>query len=112
MCSKKWTIVISFIIILVMGGIYTFLQLRLYTPEMKEFAKSIIPISNDIKEFFKNISLVFFTGAAVTGGIAISDYRIERRNTLIEFENANFEFLQSMTMLWILLCRNIGNVRK
>ena len=99
-------------IILVMGGIYTFLQLKLYTPEMKEFAKNIIPISNDIKEFFKNISLGFFTGAAVTGGIAISDYRIERRNTLIEFENANFEFLQSMTMLWILLCRNIGNVRK
>ena len=99
-------------IILVMGGIYTFLQLKLYTPEMKEFAKNIIPISNDIKEFFKNISLGFFTGAAVTEGIAISDYRIERRNTLIEFENANFEFLQSMTMLWILLCRNIGNVRK
>ncbi len=99
-------------IILVMGGIYTFLQLNLYTPEMKEFAKNIIPISNDIKEFFENISLGFFTGAAVTGGIAISDYRIERRNTLIEFENANFEFLQSMTMLWILLCRNIGNVRK
>ncbi len=52
MCSKKWTIIISFIIILVMGGIYTFLQLRLYTPEMKEFAKNIIPISNDIKEYF------------------------------------------------------------
>lgn len=33
----------------------------------------IIPISNDIKEFFKDISLDFFTGAAVTGGIAISD---------------------------------------
>ena len=44
---------------LVMGGMYTILQLRLYTPEMKEFAKSIIPISNDIKEFFKNISLGF-----------------------------------------------------
>ena len=99
MCSKKWTIVISFIIILVMGGIYTFLELRLYTPEVKEFAKSIIPISNDIKEFFKNISLGFFTGAAVTGGIAISDYRIERRNTLIEFENASFEFLQNFRNL-------------
>ena len=34
MCSKKWTIIISFIIILVMGGRYTFLQLRLYTPEL------------------------------------------------------------------------------
>ena len=37
---------------LVMGGMYTILQLRLYTPEMKEFAKNIIPISNDIKEYF------------------------------------------------------------
>ena len=102
MCSKKLTIIISFIIILVMGGIYTTLQLRLYTPEMKEFAKSIIPISNDIKEFFKNISLGFFTGAAVTGGIAISDYRIERRKTLIEFENASFEFLQNFRNFSIL----------
>lgn len=59
MCSKKWTIIISFMIIFVMGGIYTTLPLRLYTPEMKEFVKNIIPISNDIKEYFKNISLGF-----------------------------------------------------
>ena len=76
-----------------------FFRVKAYTPEMKEFAMSIIPISNDIKEFFKNISLGFFTGAAVTGGIAISDYRIERRNTLIEFENASFEFLQNFRNL-------------
>jgi len=105
MCSKKWTILISFIIILVMGSIYTFLQLRFYTPEIKIFINHIIPISNDIREYFMNISLGLFTGAAVTGGIAISDYRIERRNTLKEFENASYEFLQNFrnfSVLYIL----------
>lgn len=95
MCSKKWTIIISTIIIIVMGGIYTFLQLRFYTPEMKEFVKNIIPISSEIREYVMNISLGLFTGASVTGGIAISDYRIERRNTLKEFEDASYEFLQN-----------------
>ncbi len=45
--------------------------------------KIIIPISNDIKEYVMNTSLGLLTGA---GGIVISDYRIERRNTFNEFE--------------------------
>lgn len=40
-----------------MRNIDTLLQLRLYTPKMKDFVKHIITISSDIREYIMNISL-------------------------------------------------------
>ena len=94
MRSKKWSIIISFIIMGVSVLIFSILNFRLYTISFKNWIQSFVSSTalSDWKSFFIIISSGAFTSSIVTLLISISEYRVEKRIALENYADANIHF--------------------
>ena len=84
MRSKKWSIIVSLIIMGVSVLIFSILNFRLYSVCFKNWMMLFIPSDSlsEWKNFFIVISSGAFTSSIVTLLISIAEYRVERESAL------------------------------
>lgn len=94
MKSKKWSIIVSLIIMGVSVLIFSILNFHLYSACFKNWMMSFITSMalSDWKNFFIVISSGAFTSSIVTLLISIAEYRVEREAALEDYIESTINF--------------------
>lgn len=94
MRSKKWSIIVSLIIMGISVLIFSILNFRLYTTWFKNWMLLLMSptILSDWKNFWVVISSGTFASSIVTLLISVSEYRVEKRIALEKYAEANIHF--------------------
>lgn len=119
MKSKKYSVIVSTILMASSIFVFTFLNFRMYPTEFKEVARLILGEGlSDWRNYGIVISSGVFTSSLVTLMISVSEYRIERRNALEDYCEANYRFMHNFHNLdyldidipWDLLKKYYGEI--
>ena len=92
MKSKKYSIVVSIIIIAVSASIFTILNFHLYPDFIKQWLGAFLP-TDDLRNYCMTISSGALTSALVTLLISCSEYGVEKRKALEDFCDANIRYI-------------------
>lgn len=95
MKSKKYSIVVSIIIIAVSAIVFTILNFHLYPNFIKQWLGACLP-TDDLRNYCMAISSGALTSALVTLLISCSEYDVEKQKALEDFCDANIRYISAL----------------